>query len=118
MKTIFDFKKVGEKLKRNWKKPYLLVGCPFRETARAILWALRVRSVQLNDALSWIGIPVLFLGPLWCALHPSYPGPWWFWLGLLPLITFLGYGPLDGFGERLHGDPFAPGGSLSKKEKK
>lgn len=33
MKTFFDFKKVGEKLKRDWKRPYLLVGCPFRETA-------------------------------------------------------------------------------------
>ena len=101
--TIRDYK---HRLK-HWGTEYLRTGCPYREVSRRLLWWGHVRGGFLNDALSLLGMLALFFGPIWCLLNPSYPGPWWFWLGLHPLIVLLGYGPLGGVGEALHGDPLA-----------
>ena len=112
MSTIIDFKKAGEALGKSWTGLYLLVGCPFRETARAILWALQIgKNKTISDGLSLLGIPILLFGPLVLAFMLHF-----YWLLLSPfVIVVLGYGPLDGFGERFHGDPLAPGGKLSDK---
>ena len=113
MVTIVDYKKAGEKLKKNWTSEYLLTGCPFRACSRAILWAVGIRSEGLSDALSMPGIVVLGIGPVALLIWT-----WWWWLLLAyPLIVGLGYGPFHRIGIDMHGDPFAPGGKLAEKPK-
>ena len=118
MRTILDFKKAGEKLGKAWMSVYLRVGCPYRDLSRYILWNIGVQSEGLNDALSLLGIPVLAVGAFWLPfkvhtlLGLSHPLVWA--VGLELAIILLGYGPLEGVGERLHGDPFGPDGYFTK----
>ena len=84
---------------------YLDSGCPYREVARQLLWWIGIKDKGRNDALSLLGLVVLFVGPWICLLRPSVPGPWWFWLLWHPIIILEGYGPMGGVGEWFHGDP-------------
>jgi len=113
MITIVDFQKAAKKVgKSSWLGIYWLVGCPFREVARAILSVLQIgKNKAVSDMLSMPGAAVLLIGPIFLAFYLSF-----YWLLLVPVaVGFAGYTFLDGYGEALHGNPLAPGGELSDK---
>ena len=64
---------------------------------------MRLRARHLRLAVQTL-VLILFVGLFWCLLHPSYPGPWWWWILWHPIVVVLGYGPCNGVGEELHGE--------------
>ena len=93
--TIRDYEDMGD---------YLKTGCPFVEFSRQLAWWAGIRDKGRNDFMGYAGAAALLFGIFWCLLHPSVPGPWFFWLLWLPIITLEGYGPMNGVGEKLYGE--------------
>jgi len=123
--TIFTYKERGELLGVSWSGEYFRTGCPYVEACRWLAYVLRFgRTAAISDLFAYVCFIPLFLAytllPFVILRRHSgfFASIWWFIKsGLVALAghglnEVLFYGPLNGTGELLHGDPFALGGKL------